>query len=303
MISSITQQRCTVLIQQMQLPGSFIETVSNIFVPLSQVLIDKKNTQPLLVSINGAQGTGKSTMTAFLKTIIESEMQCRVADLSLDDFYSVKQERLQLAETVHPLFATRGVPGTHDVALLEKVLEKLLQRQSCHIPRFDKAIDDRCDESLWTDSREPVDVILFEGWCNNSPPQDEQALLNPVNDLERNEDAEGLWRRYVNDRLIEYHQRIFDQADVCIMLKAPDFECIYEWRSLQEQKLRNRSDHLQNSCVMNDEDLARFIQHYERISRHTLQYLPDLADVVLPIAHDHTISSLLSNTENDQLET
>jgi D-glycerate 3-kinase len=285
----------------MQLPDSFIETVINIFVPLSQLVIDRKKTQPLLVSINGAQGTGKSTMTSFLKKIIESEMQCRIADISLDDFYSVKQQRMQLAETVHPLFATRGVPGTHDVAFLEQVLDKLLQQQTCRIPRFDKAADDRCDETLWTNIRAPVDIILFEGWCNSSPAQDMQALQMPVNELERNEDKEGVWRHYVNQRLIEYHQRLFDRTDMCIMLKAPDFECIYEWRSLQERKLKLKlklklelnSDHLQQNFVMNETELKRFIQHYERISRHTLQHLPDIADVVLPIAHDHTISGVV----------
>ena len=37
--------------------------------------------------------------------------------LSLDDLYLPKAERLRLARDVHPLLATRGVPGTHDVAL------------------------------------------------------------------------------------------------------------------------------------------------------------------------------------------
>lgn len=293
MSSLQTQQRCSELIRQMQLPGSFHEIVSDIYLPLSQIILQQKKQPPLLISINGAQGTGKSTMTKFIKHIIESEMQCHVADLSIDDFYSERKQRMVLAEQVHPLFATRGVPGTHDVDLIEQVLDSLMNRQACRIPRFNKAIDDRDAESAWTDCNEPVEVILFEGWCNNSPPQSEQELEQPVNALEEKEDPQGIWRRYVNQQLIDYKQRLFDRMDMCIMLKAPDFESIYEWRSLQEQKLASSNKHLQQNQVMNSTELERFIQHYERISRHTLQHLPATADVVLPIAADHSITGIV----------
>ena len=290
-----TQQHCAALIKQLQLPDSFFDIVRDVYLPLSRIIMQRKKQQPLLVSINGAQGTGKSTMTTFLRRIIESDMRCHVADLSLDDFYSIRENRMSLAKNVHPLFATRGVPGTHDVALIEQVLDQLVNHQPCLIPRFNKAIDDRDDESKWTEFNQPVEVILFEGWCNNSPLQDQQALQQPVNELERNEDAQGIWRQYVNQQLLDYKQRLFDHADMCVMLKAPDFECIYQWRSLQEQKLRTSSKHLEDSLLMNETQLARFIQHYERISRHTLAHLPDIADIVLPIAADHTITTIVQN--------
>ena len=293
MSSLQTQQRCTELIGQMQLPDSFQEIVTDIYLPLSQIIVQQKKDQPLLISINGAQGTGKSTMTRFIKHIIESEMDCQVADLSLDDFYSVREKRMSLAEDVHPLFATRGVPGTHDVDLIEQVFDSLLNRRACRIPRFNKAIDDRDAESAWTDCNEPVEVILFEGWCNNSPAQSAQELERPVNELEEKEDPHGIWRQYVNEQLIDYRQRLFDHADMSIMLKAPDFERIYEWRSLQEQKLAASSAHLEQNQVMNESELMRFIQHYERISRHTLEHLPAMADVVLPVAADHSITGIV----------
>ena len=293
MSSLQTQQRCAELIRQMQLPDSFQEIVSNIYLPLSQIIVQQKKDQPLLISINGTQGTGKSTMTRFIKHIIESEMHCHVAELSLDDFYSVREKRMSLAEDVHPLFATRGVPGTHDVDLIEQVFDSLLNRQACRIPRFNKAIDDRDVESAWTDCNEPVEVILFEGWCNNSPAQSTQELERPVNELEEKEDPHGIWRQYVNEQLIDYKQRLFDLADMSIMLKAPDFERIYEWRSLQEQKLASSSAHLEHNQVMNKAELMRFIQHYERISRHTLEHLPAMADVVLPVAADHSITGIV----------
>ena len=293
MSSLNTQQRCAELIRQMQLPDSFHDIVADIYLPLCEIIVQHKKQQPLLVSINGAQGTGKSTMTTFLKNIIESEMQCLVAELSIDDFYSEREKRMQLADEVHPLFATRGVPGTHDIDLIEQVLDSLMNRQACRIPRFNKATDDREAESAWSDCSQPVEVILFEGWCNSSPAQSAQELEHPVNTLEENEDPQGIWRRHVNQQLIDYRQRFFDHADMCIMLKAPDFEHIYEWRSLQEQKLASSSEHLEQNKVMNDTELQRFIQHYERISRHTLEHLPALADVVLPVAADHSITGIV----------
>lgn len=290
--SSHANRACSALIKEMQLPDDFSEIVSNIYLPLSQIIVDRKKDRPLLISINGAQGTGKSTMTTFLKHILETESKYKVADLSLDDFYSRRSDRVSLADKVHPLFVTRGVPGTHDVALIEQVLGRLLDRRPCRSPKFNKAMDDRYTEAEWQQYGEPVDIILFEGWCNNSPVQTQAALQEPVNALERDEDTQGVWRQYANERLAEYQQRIFNNTDFCIMLKAHDFECVTDWRILQEQKLREKIKGDKLSRVMDEAELKRFVQHFERISRHTLATLPASADVVLPVGRDHMITDI-----------
>lgn len=295
--STKTQKKCASLIEHMQLPGSFEKTVRNIYLPLAQIVIDKKQQQPLLININGAQGTGKSTLTSFLKKIIESELNCVVEELSLDDFYYTREERQQLSMQVHPLFVTRGVPGTHDIGLLENTLDALTNRKSCTVPRFNKASDDRYDESGWTYCKEPVDVILFEGWCNGSPVQELDQLVKPVNELEASEDSEGVWRHYANEQLKNYHKRVFRHTDMTIMLDANDFKRIYDWRSLQESKLRATTSSKNQQHIMSDTELKRFIQHYERISRHSLSHLPQLADVVLPVATDHSITGIIQNGE------
>lgn len=299
---SADKDLCTALIKQLQLPDDFHRVVSKIYLPLSEIIMqhqqgDNRSGQPLLVSINGVQGTGKSTMTAFLKHLIETEMKCHVANISLDDFYHVRAQRMSLSQKIHPLLITRGVPGTHDVGLIEQVLEQLLNHQPCRVPSFDKALDDRRDQSHWMSYPDPVEVILFEGWCNNSPPQDASELVKPVNALERVEDPQGIWRHYVNEQLQEYRQRVFSHADLCIMLKAADFECVYDWRGLQEQKLKAASDGHEpladkHRKIMNETELVRFIQHFERISRHTLSHLPAIADVVLPVDRFHSITAI-----------
>jgi D-glycerate 3-kinase len=280
------------LMADLRLPESFELIVRDIYLPLAERIIARKHDQPLLISINGAQGTGKSTLTTFLKHIIESEQQYSVAAFSLDDFYLTRSGREQLAKQVHPLLLTRGVPGTHDLGLMVDVIDALMNRHACKAPRFDKAIDDRYPESEWYEYEQPVDIILFEGWCNSSPFQSSQELAEPVNELEAEEDREGVWRDYCNDKLQVYHQQIFDHADMSIMLKAPDFERIYEWRRLQEHKLRASTPSDQQHRIMDDDQLRRFIQHYERISRHTLEHLPEIADIVLPITAEHAITGI-----------
>jgi len=297
--SASTLEHCLALSESMLLPDTFNTIIQNICFPLSHHIIEERKRGPMLVSINGAQGTGKSTLTAFIKLIIESEFKFRVASFSLDDFYYTRVEREQLGKDVHPLLVTRGVPGTHDVDLIENVLDSLLGGRGCDVPRFNKVFDDRCLPSEWMAYDNSIDVILFEGWCNNSPVQSLTDLVNPINELEEKEDAQGLWRHYVNEKLDEYHQRIFNQVDMSVMLKAPDFEHIYSWRSLQEQKLKSDTLADQKTQIMSHAELNRFIQHYERISRHTLKHFPEIADLVIPVSSDHSMDRIIK--KNDSL--
>lgn len=80
----------------------------------------------LVVGICGAQGSGKSTLSEGLAALFRGE-GVATAVLSIDDLYHTKAVREELGRTVHPLLATRGVPGTHDVALGLKLLDELAQ--------------------------------------------------------------------------------------------------------------------------------------------------------------------------------
>lgn len=280
------------LIQRMQLPDAFEKTVTQVYLPLMQHIVNLKQQTPLFISINGAQGSGKSTLTYFLQQLIEAETPLRVANISLDDFYATRRQREILSKSIHPLLKTRGVPGTHELELMQSTLFSLLEGKASRIPRFDKAMDDRLAEEQWTE-QPPVDIVLFEGWCNHSPAQSAAELVQPVNQLEAKEDQDGSWRHYANQHLELYHRTIFSHADLCIMLKAADFEHVYQWRRLQEQKLRSSHSGHDKQRIMSDTELARFIQHYERISRHTLTHLPQLADIVIPVEPDHSINQLV----------
>src|SRR5690348_14070644 len=84
-----------------------------------QAIQARHDGEPILVGLAGAQGSGKSTMAPRVAQQLE-DAGLRTAILALDDFYLTHAERAERARTVHPLLATRGVPGTHDIALLNR---------------------------------------------------------------------------------------------------------------------------------------------------------------------------------------
>ena len=133
------------------LPASYRDTAEAWFSPLVQSILRHYNEQtsvlassPQIIGIHGCQGSGKSTLAALLEAWLRNISDLNVLRLSIDDFYLTKHQRRSLAEAIHPLFATRGVPGTHDIGLLEMVLRAVIARspQEIFIPEFDKAKDD-----------------------------------------------------------------------------------------------------------------------------------------------------------------
>ena len=282
-------------VENQALPDSYREDAFEFFVPLVDLIANRAldSEQTLYVGINGAQGTGKTTLGKLLVTLL-SAREFRVANFSIDDFYLTQSERNQLAESQHPLLATRGVPGTHDISLLMTKFEELKNlkaEQVCELPRFNKAIDDRCGTEDWQKLIGPIDAVILEGWFVGAPPQATRDIELPINALEKTEDADGSWRKYANYQLADQYQSAFDQLDLLIMLKAPSFKQVSEWRSLQEEKLKKIGP-IDSPGIMDEEQLARFIQHYERLTRHCLEYLPVKADVLFDLDTDHRIAGV-----------
>ena len=283
-------------ISKHHLPESFREVATNHYLPLCQQVknwrSEKKNSskEPLILGINGAQGTGKSTLADFIAEVLIDEDGAEVAVLSIDDFYLNLEDRQRLAKDIHPLLTTRGVPGTHDLRLAFKTMNALIAGEAgVSLPRFAKSVDDRAPEDVWPITDGPVDVIILEGWCVGSVPEEEASLKESINELESEEDQAAYWRTYVNDCLKGEYQILYGLLDKLILLKAPNFECVYNWRLEQEQKLRAKVGH-EATGIMNEVQIARFIQHYERLTRHNLAVLPDVADQVLLLKPDHSIS-------------
>lgn len=240
--------------------------------------------RPLVIGLCGAQGSGKSTLAARLASCCEKD-GVSTAILSIDDLYRTKAEREALARDVHPLLRTRGVPGTHDVELGLGLFESLDRGQAVDLPRFDKAKDDRAAKRSWGRAASNTDVLIFEGWCVGARPQPQAALAHPVNALERDEDPGGIWRSFVNRALAGEYQQLFARIDLLLLLAAPSFAIVRDWRIEQERDLR-ASAAGDAEGVMSDAELSRFVQHYERLTRHMLAEMPARADLVAMLGED-----------------
>jgi D-glycerate 3-kinase len=229
----------------------------------------------LVVGLTGPQGSGKSTLAARMPALLEAQ-GLRAGVLALDDLYLTKAERQRLAADVHPLLATRGVPGTHDLALGIAVLEGLATARETRVPSFDKGSDDRRLLAEWPRIEGPLDVIVFEGWCVGARSQPPEALIQPVNALELDRDPDGVWRRYANDALAGPYQALFAPIGQQLMLLAPGFETVLGWRLQQEHEMQAA----RGAVGQSDAEIAVFIQHYERLTRWIAAEMPGRADVV-----------------------
>lgn len=282
------------LLREQELPQELNPLLGSLFLPLTAWLASQcRKDRPLLVGINGSQGSGKSTICHLLQFLLQSGFNLSSCVISIDDLYLTHAERQQLSKDVHPLLATRGVPGTHDVTLGMEVFNRLLTANDASttpIPRFDKACDDRFPEEKWDSFKGRPNLILFEGWCIGAAPQANEALTEPVNSLETYEDTEGLWRGYVNRQLSGPYRELFGRLDLLLMLKIPEWEMVYHWRRKQEQQLIESNPN--GSKVMDDDALQRFIMHYERLTRHQLIEMPQWADLVLQLNKEQRIEKV-----------
>lgn len=270
------------------LPSSYVETTLVHF----QAVIDDCRQRlaehaPIVLGINGCQGSGKSTLAAFLQCVFETHYALNVVNLSLDDFYLSKQARQAKADSIHPLLATRGVPGTHDMYLALDTLQQLIAGNAPLIPRFNKATDDPFPQAIWTRAPKKVDIVIIEGWCLNALPEDESRLSHAINKLEQEHDQQGIWRRYVNTQLKTSYPALFALVDCLVMLKAPSFNSVFAWRLEQENKLakklqsqqqENTSITFNRSGLMSEKEIGQFIQFFQRLTEHMLAEMPDRAD-------------------------
>ncbi len=276
-----------------RLPAAYAEAIEEYFLPLARWLKEQRRDDgTFILGINGAQGTGKSTLGDFLALACRECFGWSSAVLSIDDFYLTRAERESLAATKHPLLRTRGVPGTHDTTLLSNCLDSLCELgpgDSCAVPRFDKSLDDRAQalESVVG----PVDLLILEGWCVGTPAESPDTLVEPVNVMEREHDADRGWRTWVNEQLLDDYEAIWSRLDALVFLRAPSFDAIYAWRLEQEHKLADRVGR-DAEGVMSDAEVRDFINNFERLTRLNLSALTDIADVIFDLDESHAVAGV-----------
>ena len=270
--------------------------LNNFFLPISNEIfkIYIKNKKTKIIGLTGGQGSGKSTIANILKIILKHNFNLNTVIFSIDDFYKTLKERRKMSKKISPLFLTRGVPGTHDTKLLLNCLKTLknFKKKNLLIPKFDKSIDDRMPKKKWQKINTKPDLVIFEGWCVGATPQKNKDLIAPVNSLEKEKDYNFFWRKTVNNELKMKYNKIFKLIDISIFLRVPSFRYVYEWRLLQEKKLRSNS---KGKRIMNDNQIKNFIMFYERITKNMLKNYNKKAKFIINIDDKHRLKSIKFN--------
>ena len=109
--------------------------------------------------------------------------------------------------------------------------------------------------------------------------------------VEKNEDKELIWRKYVNEKLKKEYKKLFAMIDYFIFMKIPNFNAVFKWRLLQENKLRKKSN--SKKKVMSYNEIKNFIMFYQRITLQMIKDLSKSASVVMLLKKNHEIMKVL----------
>ena len=273
-----------------------IGKLNKFYLPLSEWIysIYSKDFKTKIIGLSGGQGAGKSTITGILKLILKKKYGLNICVFSIDDFYKTKNERLRMSKKKHPLFITRGVPGTHDITLLNQTIRKLKQKKfrTVLIPKFDKSKDDRYRKNKWQKIKTKPDIIIFEGWCVGTTHQNNNELKRPLNLIEKKYDENLKWRKTVNNLIKKRYKNIFNKIDKLVFLKVPHFNYIIKWRWLQEQKMKLTT---KSKKTMSKTEVKEFIMFYERLTKHMIKNYSKISDLTIFLDKNHRSKKMIIN--------
>ena len=271
-----------------------IKSLKKTYIPISFWIENKykKKGKTLFLGFSGGQGSGKTTVAKILKIILKKFFKREIYVSSIDDFYKTLKDRNEMSHTIHPLFKTRGVPGTHDTNLIKKFFNFIKKKKfkKFKLPKFDKSIDDRLNVKYWFNIKERPEIIIFEGWCVGAKPQLNSLLKKPINILEKYEDKDLIWRKHANEKLKREYKKIFAMIDNFIFMKIPNFNMVFKWRLLQERKLKKRSHTTKK--IMSYDKIKRFVMFYQRVTLQMFKDMPKVASVVLTLNNKHQINKI-----------
>ena len=269
--------------------------IKSFLIPVSQWIskkVDKK--KPLIIGLAGGQGSGKTTISSILSIILKKYFKLNVFTISIDDFYKTRKDRKILSSRKHSLLMTRGVPGTHDIDLMLKFFKKIRSKKfkSLKVPKFNKAIDDRCKKSLWYKLKFKPDLVIFEGWCVGARAQSNSQLKKPINSLEKVYDQSIEWRSHVNNQLKTKYKILFKQLDGLVYLKAKNFSLLRNWRLKQERKLWVQTKNNKNLKIMRSRDVINFMQTYQRITQQMFKDAVKSSSIIMNLNSKHQIQKI-----------
>ena len=272
--------------------------IKSFLIPISFWIANKvKKKKPYIVGLAGGQGTGKTTISSIISIILRKYFKLNVFTISIDDFYKTRKERLILSQKVHPSLMTRGVPGTHDAKIMLDFFKRVKRSKfrSLKLPKFNKAIDDRYIKKLWYLIKKRPDVVIFEGWCVGAKAEKNNTLIKPVNSLEKLNDKKLTWRKFVNKQLQSKYKQLYDQLNCLLYLKPKNFSLLRQWRIKQEKKLRLKNKRSNNHKIMNNNEVIKFMQTYQRVTQNMFKNVPNYASIIIYLNSNHQIKSVVYN--------
>ena len=252
---------------------------------------DKQN--PYFLGLAGGQGTGKTTISSLISIILKKYFKKNVFRVSIDDFYKTRKDRSKLSKSIHPMLMTRGVPGTHDLKMMQNFFKSVKQKKfkSIKVPKFDKSIDDRSSKKNWYNINKKPDIIIFEGWCVGAKAEENKSLKRSINAMERNRDQKLVWRKFVNQQLNTNYKKLYAQLNSLVYLKAKDFSLLQKWRLKQENKLKLKNKKKSNNKIMNKDEVLEFMQTYQRVTENMFKKAPKYASIIMNLNSNHIIKS------------
>jgi len=274
-----------------------IKNLKKVYIPIAFWINKKYNKKkPLLIGFSAGQGSGKTTIASILAIILKIFFKKNICIISIDDFYKTLSDRNRIAKKKHPLLLTRGVPGTHDINLIKNFFVNIKKKKfkKTKLPKFNKSIDDRFKKSHWYNISKKPEIVILEGWCVGAKATTSSSLIKPINFLEKYEDQNLIWRKYVNEKLKKEYKKVFSMIDYFIFMKIPNFKMVFKWRLLQEIKLRKKSQ--QKKKIMSYKEIKRFIMFYQRITLQMIKDLSKSASVVMLLKKNHEIKKVIFRT-------
>ncbi|TFK51076.1 P-loop containing nucleoside triphosphate hydrolase protein [Heliocybe sulcata] len=235
---------------------------------------------PLLVGIQGPQGSGKTFLTSSLQRYLSSSPHAlSVCVLSIDDLYLPHALLRKVAEESkeNRLLQGRGLPGTHDIQVGGAVLRALREGREAVLPVFEKSSNEGEGDRLPGGVRvaPPIDVMLLEGWFVGFAPLADEELERmwegAPGQIERSEgDALDLRAFVRKEDIVDINRRLreyvgwWEMLDVFVQLTPrpsrpiSPYSLIYKWRLEQEHNMKAKN----GGKGMSDDAVKSFVDRY-----------------------------------------
>ena len=112
-------------------PEAFHSFISVVPLLVTRLKLGKyrQRKKTLFLGLSGSQGSGKTTIANILKIILKKFFKKNICIISIDNFYKTLRDRNRMSKQKHPLFKTRGVPGTHDINLIKNLFISIKKKK------------------------------------------------------------------------------------------------------------------------------------------------------------------------------